>query len=1173
MRTCKTFDVYIYHHPVERECLVVEEVKWKRQTIKTVKSRFAPKEKTVVLLDGKKIEPKEYKKTRVKVDSKVEILPDVGFFWAALAWVGSAVWTAIPTIALSLGLAYLGGVLFAPDIPEISRDDRAESQNWSWSPRTTQREGGVRPRSYGRNQHVGNIVARWTDVDENGDELLYMILCYGEGPVEGRVSGQTFINGQPVGNFDGLSLQDRRGTFNQSCMTGFEKLKLEYTPKNEVTNDGGAYTFTTPNNFIDDIEYTLGFDRGIWHYDKMGDKQTHSVGVKVQISERGAGSWTTLMNTTVNANQMSPIYRAYKASEQGYDCAHDKQYDLRLEKTTEDKGKSRYGDDVCLRSVREVVDTAFTRPGKVLLGITALATEKLSGSLKVTSEWDDRVVNTYDGANWGIEHSRNRAWVYLDEVTQPVISGDGESGTPYVIESYEGIDPSKIDLALIYEWAEWCADAVDDGKGGTEERMTCDFMIDYQTDLWSVSYETAQVGRMYPYWLGNQLTGWIDKPVTTPIDLVTFDNMVTKSWKNGWTTGEELIGTVNVYYRDALYNYARRPVPISNENAGNYKRTTSLEGIGVTSRSLATRVGNHELKRNELIKNINMFRMYKDAVRYTLGDTIRLQSDVANWAKAYRVVQKIDNNIVELNRTVDASAGDVLLLRSYDSGAEDVDTSSYMIDSVNGTQVTITGTWSIDPEKNFIVAVGATKTRRIIKIEQTPDNYFDVTVETYDSDLFDSDDTQPTNPNPDYVPPAVDNVSERPLTRWEVVDLIESMTPSSPDVEIPWLANVGFTGNAVNTVYWAPNSDSAETAPCLLRYRGVTYEITADETTDEFIYWDPDFVDQFRTTNVASEALAPGNWLFCINKDGVAYPANATQLQHAAILLAGTIRAEQYMELRQTYVYNGDDSLDSSKPFEMPFKIVSEMTAIHSVKLSFRLLPYRAYSTGAASGGGSTPTSSDGGSGAWDTTGPANWTLGASTQGPSTANTSSEDPGDTGWEDPVHHHEMPSHDHTVSGTTESEDCGGGSHSHGLSSYNVDTNSVDPGNTYNENINHQHTMPSHNHTLSAHTHALDGSGSDHTHELSLPDHNHTVTIAAHTHTITYGIHEESNSPTVNFHVNNGAGFGAQIGSYNSDQLDIDITAHVSGTGWKALRFDTDLRCRVFAILECKIDVTA
>ncbi|MBA7668438.1 hypothetical protein ES703_76548 [subsurface metagenome] len=502
-------------------------------------------------------------------------------------------------------------------------------------------------------------------------------------------------------------------------------------------------------------------------------------------------------------------------------------------------------------------------------------------------------------------------------------------------------------------------------------------------------------------------------------------------------------------------------------------------------------------------------------------------------------------------------------------------------------------------------------------MKHTVENYIDVDLETYDTDLFLSDNLPLYIDNPDYAWPAPASELTKPITRWEAMNLISQMLPPRLDVEIPMLSNRDYNNNTPGAgfISWSKR-DAAK--PILFGYRGVSYEIDPDNTNMEFIYWDPNFNDQFRYTNDPGVALAPGMWLMCTNKAGIAHPCTPFQLIHAAVLLAGTIRAQHYLELRNNYVFNGGDSLDSAKPFEMPFEIVSELNAIISVKLSFRIMPYRAYSTGATAGGGQ--TSSEGGSGHFDTSGPADWGLGGDTGGPSPNTTNAVDPGDTYTTDlgshyhgtvshdhdlsvpsatgshtlGSHSHTQSSHDHNLSGSTASADCGGGNHNHSLGysanvsnetpsissanlgshthglGYGWNISSAGP-NTYSESLgSHKHTMPTHGHSLSNHTHSL-GSGANHTHDLDIPNHTHTV--ANHTHSIVYGIHEESNSPTVHFHIDNGEGFGSPSDNYGADRLDINITSLISGSGWKAVRFDTNLRCRIFAIVTCKLDIDA
>ena len=81
------------------------------------------------------------------------------------------------------------------------------------------------------------MVANWTDIEDQegyniGTEVLYLTLCYGTGPVEGRVAGKTFINDRDINDFDDITLYERLGTLDQSAI--FNTHKNEYRPENLV---------------------------------------------------------------------------------------------------------------------------------------------------------------------------------------------------------------------------------------------------------------------------------------------------------------------------------------------------------------------------------------------------------------------------------------------------------------------------------------------------------------------------------------------------------------------------------------------------------------------------------------------------------------------------------------------------------------------------------------------------------------------------------------------------------------------------------------------------------------------------------------------------------------------------------------------------------------------------
>ena len=687
-----------------------------------------------------------------------------------------------------------------------------------------------------------------------------------------------YLNGQPAHNFTEAIVRGRRGTLNQTCMKDFEKNKLEYTPATTVVH-GEPVRWTTPNKFFDDIEFTLAWLGGLYYYTKDGAIGGHSVGVKVEISERDAEDWTTILDTTVSAHQLKQLYKAYSVNTLvPGTVVHGTQYDLRFSKTTEDKCRSRYGDELTLRSIREVVDVAFTHPGRALLGVIVQATERLQGHIDVTWITDDKLVQVYNSETktWDIEHSRNRAYVDLSIRTQPVISGDGSEEHPWAVERYEGLPPSRIDLNKWYEWAQWCDDQVPSGVDEeTEKRMPCDIICDRLTNVWSIAYEIAQIGRMYPYWQGVMLTGWIDKATVEDIDLITMDNTMARSWKSSWAGYGEMAGSVEVFYKNAQQGYERKPRPVHNVNAGTYTRVVALEGVGVTSESLATRVGNHALKRNELIKNVNSVRMGREALRYRLGRVVGIQSNIPNWGQAYRVIISPTASTCELDRVIeDVSAGDLFWVKTFDTTQQQVSLDVYTVQSVAGKVITITTTWEAGctPLRDHLAAIGiigSIKLRRIVKIQAAQLNHFDVELEIYDTGLFTSDNADPELTNPDYVQPVTEIASL--MTRQAVADMIAALIPPLPKTDKPQLFNYALQGDDVDTVAWSKRNPDE---PILLRWAGNEYEITPDSTTLEFIYWDSETPTVFCTTATAATAFAAGMHLVCLNKDGVEHPAD-----------------------------------------------------------------------------------------------------------------------------------------------------------------------------------------------------------------------------------------------------------------------------------------------------------
>ena len=286
-------------------------------------------------------------------------------------------------------------------------------------------------------------------------------------------------------------------------------------------------------------------------------------------------------------------------------------------------------------------------------------------------------------------------------------------------------------------------------------------------------------------------------------------------------------------------------------------------------------------------------------------------------------------------------------------------------------------------------------------------------------------------------------------------------------------------------------------------------------------------------------------------------------LQKNNDLLLGGLRSCSVKTFRNTYVINAQDSLDATYPMYVNFNIIDEMVKIVSIKLSFWLLPFRAYSQGAASGGGSTSGATGIASGGGSTSGTTSTPSGGGSTTPSGGGSTTPSGG--------------------GGTTPS---GGGSTS-GSSQVNHRHGLIEPAPgawTFYQTSEHTHSTPAHTHSTPSHIHSTpnhthatpDHTHPEHTH--TTPDHTHaehTHTTPAHAHAITFGIHEESNSPTIGFQISrdNGKTYGAVLGQYTADVINLEIKDYIEKAGSYIIKFISTTRARISAQITCKLDISA
>lgn len=236
----------------------------------------------------------------------------------------------------------------------------------------------------------------------------------------------------------------------------------------------------------------------------------------------------------------------------------------------------------------------------------------------------------------------------------------------------------------------------------------------------------------------------------------------------------------------------------------------------------------------------------------------------------------------------------------------------------------------------------------------------------------------------------------------------------------------------------------------------------------------------------------------------------------------------------QTWQEGGVDNVNAGAPMTLNVFLPPETRSIRRAILRFRLLPFRAYSTGAASGGGGT-------SGASSST-----TTGASST--TTTTTNSElitmggqiqqlDPTDA-WTGNANA-AADSHNHGIANGTVLALVGGGS-----VTYSVFSGAA------------------HFHWLNNHTHQLWQQGHDHG-----MDHNHGMehqhSVFNHTHGIVYGIFTSTNATGVTVSINGVDRTSALGGPFSADQSNLNIAPFLNIGQWNTIALGSSQLGRIDA----------
>lgn len=460
------------------------------------------------------------------------------------------------------------------------------------------------------------------------------------------------------------------------------------------------------------------------------------------ISTNSYQTVNTLVDYTVmSAAQTQPLRRVFNSS----NLPHG-QYDIRVTNLSPDQTTTRYGDDLYLTTVTEILNEDFQYPRTALVAVKALATDQLSGSLQFSCLCECLKVRVWNGSAWSVAYSNNPAWVCWDVLTQPVL----DNGLNVV--RYDGLDPARLDLAAFYAWAQWCDGIVTDGNGGTEKRCLFDGGFDAETTLWEAAQRIAQTARAVVIPLGAKITVHWDRPQTVPAQLFSVGNAGAGSFKETFLPMADRASEIEVDFVNAAADYNRDKLTVVNTGSSGVSNKINLSLFGVNRASQAWREAMYRLYRNQYLQRTGEISADIDAIACTIGDLIYLQHDVPQWGQGGRLVAATTGSVT-LDQTVTIASG-----KTYEVAVRLSDDSiiTRAVTSAPGdyTVLTVTPAFAAAPAQYDPYAFGETsksnKPALVTAIRRSADQQAVISWVEYNASIYNVDTDQPALPTANY---------------------------------------------------------------------------------------------------------------------------------------------------------------------------------------------------------------------------------------------------------------------------------------------------------------------------------------------------------------------------------------------------------------------------------------
>lgn len=706
---------------------------------------------------------------------------------AVTSWSAIALGTAI-NVGLAVGLSLVANKLFGVgDLGDDLLPDQDRSVHTFEGIQTQSGLGAYLPVVYGRHKVGGHIIGNMIrsnlvppegtpqPAHEIRPSIYEFILALCEGEIV--AIHEVLVNGNDISNYQNggeLIAEARLGTSNQqetflvSTLGGVSNVvPVGLVLENETDVVGGIEDDWVTSSMTRDAESVL---ININHTDGLyfGTSQPGWVTWGVRYKPFGAD------DSEYSAWVNFPVVEIVGEPFQSY-CQIDfptrGRYDLQVRKTTE---RADYLPESLVNAIEwdsftEVSDGSYAYPNTALVAARMYQIADLAGGqpnfvVTITGKKIQRY--DLDTETWVNDspNYKNPAWVFVDLLTSSRY-GKGKRKRPV-------FDRDKhFDLVNIVEFAEWCAELVDDGQGGLEARCEFDGVFEGGESLWDAVTRVLGSARAWIVRRGNQFgIGWHrDRPHT---QLFNRKNMAPGSFSQKFLPLKNRVTQYEVEFLNAEQDYVLDVVPVPDYEgiAEVGVNIHELKLFGITRKSQAMREGKFRLNIQRYASRVVSWQAPWQAVTCEVGDIVRVANEKVGWGVAAGIVRAATASTITIDQDFELLEGyeyDVEVQHQADDTLEVRKIISPAGVYVAGDTLTVDQDWTATPEKDARWILGqVTGPKNLVLvtgISAADDKTFQFTGMRYDPRLHDDtiaaieDPIDTSLPSPGAIPPCLAN--------------------------------------------------------------------------------------------------------------------------------------------------------------------------------------------------------------------------------------------------------------------------------------------------------------------------------------------------------------------------------------------------------------------------------